>query len=455
MMGESRKPLLFVSSSGDGVSNSLRVIATELARRGTEDLWFAADEERRADIEKIDVGTGVRFASLGDPVLEYSPSTWDDEVYRQIVQRSRWKAHRTVVRHTFGVATQAESFWKLSALVEEIKPALMIFDSVNPIALPVAFMWKVPYVLSSPFMPSNLFMTDTPRGFPMMHTGLPLNMSFQQRVYNTYFKTRAALMFLHPTMLKQIRESFAAVKSLQLPRKELTHPAAKTNFAELILCYSVFGLEYPIPVPEKLHMIGAVIPPLPEAQGDDDLSRWLDANPSVVYMGFGTITRLTRLEVHALVEVARRLDGRHAVLWKLPEKQQHLLPPWDDLPPNLRIESWVPSQLDVLAHPNVRLFFNHGGGNAFHEGLYFGKPQVIRPLWVDCYDQAVRGVDSGVSLTVDDPQTVDVEDVLDKITRVLDNPAFRERAEHFSKVQREAGGVRAAADLILGSPALK
>lgn len=109
----------------------------------------------------------------------------------------------------------------------------------------------------------------------------------------------------------------------------------------------------------------------------------------------------------------------------------------------------------MLAHPSVKLFFNHGGGNAFHEGLYFGKPQVIRPLWVDCYDQAVRGVDSGVSLTVNDPQTIDVDDVIDKITQVLGNPAFRERAEFFAKVQHEAGGVRAAADLILGNPALK
>jgi polyene glycosyltransferase len=446
------KPLLFVSSPGDGVFNPLRVIAAELARRGTEDVWFATDEERRADIEKIDEGTGVRFASLGEPVLELSPNRYDDELYRKITQRSRWKAHHAVVRHTFGVAPQEDKYHRLNALVEEIRPALMVFDSVNPMALVVAVKWGVPFVLGSPFMPSNLFLA--PRGFPMLHTGLPLNMTFRQRLYNAYFKVRAGMMFLHPTMLKQIRQAVAGARYVQLPR-EMFRPTAKVDLAELILCYSVFGLEYPLPVPEKLHMVGAIIPPLPEAHDDGDLSRWLDANPSVVYMAFGTITRLTRHDVHALVEVIRRLDGRHAVLWKLPHKQQELLPPRDELPGNLRIESWVPSQLDVLAHPSIKLFFNHGGANAFHESLYFGKPQLIRPLWVDCYDQAVRGVDSGVSLTVDDPQAIDAEDVLDKINRVLGDPSFRERAEHFSRVQREAGGVRAAADLILASPALK
>ncbi|WP_326638673.1 glycosyltransferase [Streptosporangium sp. NBC_01755] len=450
-MGEGRKPLLFVSNAGVGVFNPLCVIAAELARRGTEDLWFATDESRRAEVEKIDEGSGVRFASLGETDPEQSPSDWDDEMYRQVTQRSRWKAHRAVVRRGFSPESGKQKYLALDALVEELNPALMIFDSLHSVALLVALKRKIPFALSSPFMPSNLLI---PRGFPMLHTGLPLNMSFPQRVRNTVFKLRAGMMFLHPKMLRRVLEGASKVRQGLLPR-EILGLSAKVDHADLVLCYTVFGLEYPFPVPDKFHLVGAMIPPLPEAPDDDDLSGWLDANPSVVYIGLGTITRLTRHEVHALVEVARRLDGRHAVLWKLPTGQQHLLPPRDELPPNLRIESWVPSQLDVLAHPSVKLFFNHGGGNAFHEGLYFGKPQVIRPLWVDCYDQAVRGVDSGVSLTVNDPQTIDVDDVIDKITQVLGNPAFRERAEFFAKVQHEAGGVRAAADLILGNPALK
>ncbi|MEV0618492.1 glycosyltransferase [Nonomuraea sp. NPDC050404] len=453
-MGEGRKPLLFVSNAGAGVFNPLCLIAAELARRGTEDLWFASDECCRADIEKIDEGDGVRFVSLGETNPDSSPADWDDEMYRLATHRSRWKAHHAVVRRQFDPTGGKDKYLALDAAIEEVRPALMIFDSVNPLGLVMALKWKIPFVLSSPFLPSNLLLARTPRGFPMMHTGLPLRMSFPQRVGNTMFKLRAGLMFLHPRMLRLALEGISLVRQLQLPREFLS-PSAKVDCADLILCYTVFGLEYPFPVPDKFHLVGAIIPPMPEAPDDDDLSRWLDANPSVVYIGLGTITRLVRHEVHALVEVARRLHGRHAVLWKLPAEQQHLLPPRDELPPNLRVESWIPSQLDTLAHPSVKLFFNHGGANAFHESLYFGKPQVIRPLWVDCYDQAIRGVDSGVSLTVDDPQRIDVEDVLDKVTRVLTDPSFRQRAEHFARAQREAGGVRAAADLILGNPALK
>ena len=217
-----------------------------------------------------------------------------------------------------------------------------------------------------------------------------------------------------------------------------------------MVCSSIAELDYPFDLPEKLNLVGAVLPPLPEAPDGDEVSKWLDEQSSVVYMGFGTITRLTREEVGALVEVARRMSATHQFLWKLPKEQQHLLPADGSLPANLRVESWVPSQLDVLAHPHVSAFFSHGGGNAYHEGVYFGKPQVVRPLWVDCFDQAVRGRDLGISLTLDKPHTVDPDDVVDKLTRVTAEPSFREEAERLGALQREAGGRETAADLVTG-----
>jgi polyene glycosyltransferase len=242
-------------------------------------------------------------------------------------------------------------------------------------------------------------------------------------------------------------------------RKELGIAAAASRLmasieaAEMILCYSVPELDYPFPVPGKMRFVGAMLPPLPEAP-HDGLSQWLDAQTSVVYVGFGTDTRLTRGEIASLVEVARRLAGRHAILWKLSAQQQRLLPPKEVLPANLRIERWLTSQVQVLAHPNVRAFFTHGGANAYHEAVYFGKPQVVRPLWMDCADQAVRGQDFGFSLTLDRPQTIDPADVVDKITRVVDDSSFRERADHFGRLLRAAGGRRVAADLLLDTPAL-
>lgn len=456
-MTSTRRPILFVSAPESGLFNSLFNIASELSRRGVPDLVFATDENRREDIERIGAAPGnspVLFASLGDVVPEFSSSTWDDETYAEVTGPSRWKAHKALVKHSFKPGLHTDKYRCLDAVVEQVQPALMVIDSISFFGFQVAITRKVPFALSVPFLPSNMFPTSLLSNFPTSHSGLPLNMTFTQRMANRLFKIRKVAMFFTPAMIPVLRNFERERKELGIP-PEAGKLTARTDFAELILCYSVEGLDYPFPLPDTMHQVGAIVPPLPEAPDDDGVLKWLDTRSSVIYMGFGTVTRLTPGEVGSLVDVARSLEGHHDVLWKLPKSQQQFLPPDSELPSNLRIESWVPSQLDVLAHPSVKLFFTHGGGNGFHEGLYFGKPLVVRPLWIDCYDQAVRGADSGVSLTLDRPETFDIADVLDKLNRVLTEPSFRERAKQFARAQQEAGGVRKAADLILGTRAMR
>jgi polyene glycosyltransferase len=141
--------------------------------------------------------------------------------------------------------------------------------------------------------------------------------------------------------------------------------------AEAIFCYSVFGLEYQFRVPRHLHLLGAMVPSeSPETQKNtDDLSRWLDAHPSVIYVGLGTLVQLSKAQLTTLVDAFKRLWPNHHILWKLPDSQRTLLPAGEVLPSNVRIERWIPSQLGVLAHPNVRVSVTHGGGNGFHEGI--------------------------------------------------------------------------------------
>jgi polyene glycosyltransferase len=452
-MDDAARPILFVSLPEAGPLNPLLVLASELARRGAGDLWFATDEPRRREVE----ATSATFASLGEVVPELSAVTWGDEVYREVTQASRFRAHRAVVRQSYKPAVALAKYRQLEAVVDKVNPALMVIDCETRFATTLAIVRRIPYVLSVPYVLSGALTAYTPFGrsfvprrFPTPHSGLPYDMNFAQRISNRFFRLRCLAMFFGPALAKTVAEDAKICKAFGLPR---TSQMLRVDMAERILCYSIPELDYPLRVPDKVTLVGAMVPPLPQA-GHDELTGWLDARSSVVYIGLGTITRLTGAEVSAVVEVARRLDGAHHVLWKLPVEQQHWLPPREALPGNLRVESWVPSQMDALAHPNVTAFVTHGGGNGFHEGLYFGKPLVVRPLWVDCYDQAVRGDSLGVSLTLDHPRTVDPDDLTDKLTRVLDDPSFRKRAEAFGVLQRAAGGREAAADLVLGLPAL-
>jgi len=141
------------------------------------------------------------------------------------------------------------------------------------------------------------------------------------------------------------------------------------------------------------------------------------------------------------------LGPDHHVLWKLPADQQALLP--GGLGDHIRLEEWVPSQLAVLAHQNVRAFVTHGGGNGLHEGIYFGKPLLVMPFWLDCYDLAARAADAGVGLAIDRPPHFTSSEVSGKVRRLLDEGQFAERSRYWGERLREAGGVGRAADLIV------
>ncbi|MCK2241785.1 MULTISPECIES: glycosyltransferase [unclassified Crossiella] len=452
-----RKPIMLVSLPAAGLANPMLVLAGELARRGVQDVIFASDEVRRADVEALTAASKIEFVSLGEQVPELSPTTWDEPTYRSVTQRSRFGAFRALLRHNMKPEITVDKHKQLEAAVEAHQPALMVIDVMCRHALDIAITKGIPYVLSCPFVASNIVSRTTPFGpsytpddFPTPRSALPYPMSAGQKLRNKLFQLRTLALFLTPSMGKRVQAAAKIGQELGVSA-EARKPLAGFERAEKVLCYSLPDLDYPFDVPEKFSFVGAMVPPLPQAPADE-LTDWLDGHQNVVYMGFGTITRLTKSDVAALVEVARRVEGKAHVLWSLPKSQQPLLPA--DLPANLRVEGWVPSQLDVLAHPNVRVFVNHGGGNAFHESVYFGKPQVVRPLWVDCYDQAVRVQSMGLGLTVDRPAEINADDLTGKLLPVLGQKTYAEASQRFAAAMTKAGGRTAAADLLLSLPQL-
>lgn len=182
---------------------------------------------------------------------------------------------------------------------------------------------------------------------------------------------------------------FAAEKHLRADVEQLSYgkyrlleaevenikPAPKLDAAEMVLCYSMLDMDYPFSAPDNVHTIGAMIPALPQMPRDE-ITDWLDAHESTVFIAFGTITRLTREQVGALVETVRGLGSEHAVLWKLPRAQQALLPPADEPPDNLRIEDWIPSQLRCAGSSECPGLFQSRGREQFPRGHPLRKTPV-------------------------------------------------------------------------------
>lgn len=450
--------ILFVCSAHAGQINPLLSIAGELSRRDVPALWFAASDNRRLDIEEAAKGSPIQFVSTGisDRTEEL---VGDFAAYSALMQKGpmNTRSFLLALRRMFNQERLATEYERMLEHIDRIQPSLMVIDISTVGAIDAAMTRRIPFILSAPFTPSGLFMNRLPWDYPLPGSGLSRRMKAGQKVANLWYRLRLlAAMFARFPFFSLAKQRMAIA---------IDNPFASIeryiDAAEAIFCYSVFGLEYPFQVPRHLHLLGAMVPSksLETQQNTDDLSRWLDTHPSVIYVGLGTLVQLSLAQLTALVNAFKRLWPNHHILWKLPDSQRTLLPAGEVLPSNVRIEHWIPSQLSVLGHPSVRVFVTHGGSNGFHEGIYFGKPLLVMPFWLDCFDFAARAVDSGVGLALDHPPSFTADEVVEKLRRLLKESSFCERAQYWGEQLRKAGGAGRAADLVLTpsteTPALK
>ncbi|MGW1061599.1 glycosyltransferase [Micromonospora rubida] len=443
-----RAVLVFTYNSA-GLFNPLLSIVGELKARGIGNVWFASTEDRRADVEALSGPGEVSFVSLGPALPQSSPDTWDDAKYQALTSGDRAARFARYLDVCTDYDHMQQLYQRCLEVIDDVGPAVTVVDSQASWAMDASQTRQVPFMVSISTPPSNFLQELLPPRYPAPFSGLPLRMTPQQQTANVDFRSRLVRALMEPERLRRNLVAIARREEAGLRNPEM-RPGLYVEDAVALMSYTVFGFEYPFATaPATLRMVGPVVPrELPPVE-QDELTRWLDDHPSVIYVGFGTIMRPSEAQVRAIVEVAERLGPEHAVLWKLSAEHQRLLPPAAQLPGNLRVEEWLPSQLRVLAHPHVRVFFNHGAANAIHEAVYFATPQLMMPFWLDCPDGVVRAVDSGVALAVELTDPLDVEDILAKIKRLLSEDSFRKRAELFGQRMRQAGGVTVAADLVL------
>jgi polyene glycosyltransferase len=439
------RPILFASHSHHGLFAPLAAIASELDRRGVEGLWFGCTEDRKADVEALSPRGRIGFVPVGRYVPELQPANWSEETFRQLNSKSRVRGFATFMDQTLVGPYAAEFYQQSLNAIDQVKPALIVADVGTTWMFDAAMTRGVPFVINSPTMVSYLYPKPLGWGFPALFSGLPVRMSLRQKLTNLLFTVGRIGVFLHP---RRVKASLAFVRE----REELGISnkmgmlQVYADKAAAIIGHSLFGIEYRFPgAPAHLEMVGPVMPPESDTAPDPAIMSWIDDHESVVYLGFGGMNRPTRAQIDALLETARRLGDAHHLLWSLPKSQHHLLPA--DVPPNVRIETWVP-QVDVLAHPHVRVFMTHGG-NGTHHGLYHGKPVLLMPHTWEARDGAVRFADSGAGLLLHDTRTPAPAEIEWKLRRLLADGPLREKALHWQRELRAAGGVKAAADIVL------
>lgn len=120
---------------------------------------------------------------------------------------------------------------------------------------------------------------------------------------------------------------------------------------------------------------------------------------------------------------------KQRILWKF---EDDTLP---DLPSNVRLQKWMP-QNDILAHPNVKLFINHGGLFGTQEAVYHGVPMLGMPVHADQYSNVNHGKQVGYGLALDLRRFTE-EEFRNSLKELLENPKFRNNTERASRIFRD------------------
>jgi len=182
--------------------------------------------------------------------------------------------------------------------------------------------------------------------------------------------------------------------------------------------------------------------PLYDGTADPSLSievrRFLDAGDPPVIFTAGSPMKQGKWFFEATLRACRRLRCREILVNSLPDQ----LPA--ALPGGVLCAPFVPfSEL----FPRSRGVVHHGGIGTLALGFAAGIPQVIVPIALDMPDHASRMERLGVGLQIS-RERFNGHKLAGALSRVLDEPIFREKAQTISRQMNGPKAVAAACDVI-------
>ncbi|XP_053615678.1 UDP-glucosyltransferase 2-like [Plodia interpunctella] len=118
---------------------------------------------------------------------------------------------------------------------------------------------------------------------------------------------------------------------------------------------------------------------------------------------------------------------KQTVVWKYEDELKNV-------PANVYLEKWVP-QLNILAHPNLKVFITHGGRMSITEAVHYGVPIIGMPAYADQFVNVRVVVEKnlGIEVTLTDNLAEDLEVAIKKI---LDDPIYSNNARELSSIYR-------------------
>lgn len=264
-------------------------------------------------------------------------------------------------------------------ILQEESFDLIFFISVfaNHVQLGIADHFKAPYIALSP-LGSVYYTRDMvgapsfPAAVPAKFSEFPKEMTFIQRASNLF------TTFMEIQMSTYLDFIQSRQYSKYWPKSTRTYSEMKRNIS--VIYYNQYAAQSKIAqplLPTEVE-VGGIQVSSKSKPLSQELKTWIDeAKHGVILWTFGTnipmiTVRPEKLEI--ILKVLSKLKQRVIMKWESTDSSK--------IPSNFLTKEWLP-QDSILAHPNVKLFINHGGAGGCNEALFHRVPMFGIPFFGD------------------------------------------------------------------------
>ena len=282
--------------------------------------------------------------------------------------------------------------------IEEIKPDIVVSDSVAFWGKLVAMKHGIPYVSSTTTFAFNKYSAKY-----MKESSWDI----------------AKMLVSMPKINKQIKR----LREKGYPVKGILDIVQNDNDTNTIVYTSKYFQPCADTFSDRYHFIGPSIRPVSEPVAK--------TAEKTVYISMGTVNQnheFYRNCIHALGQT----DWQ--VIVSMGTNTEH----FDDLPDNVQVHETV-DQMAVLSIADA--FITHCGMNSASEGLYFQVPLVLFPQTPEQGAVAKRVEELGAGVML---QSISEEDVMSAVAEVLSDPEYKENAIRVSDSFHACGGAAEA-----------
>ncbi len=283
-------------------------------------------------------------------------------------------------------------------VVGEIKPDVIVSDSVAFWGKLTAMKHKIPYVSSTTTFAFNRYsaryMKETPWDI-------------------------AKMLFSMPRINKQIRR----LQEKGYPIKGILDIVQNDNETNTIVYTSKYFQPHSDTFSDRYHFIGPSIRPITKP--------FEKTAEKTVYISMGTVNQ-NREFYRNCVDALGHTNWQ--VIISMGTNTEH----FDHLPENIRIYESV-DQMAALSIADA--FVTHCGMNSASEGLYFQVPLVLFPQTPEQGAVAKRAEELGAGIRL---RSISEKDILQSLKLVMSEPAFRKNAVRISESFHSCGGASEA-----------